>query len=620
MVSEQVVMRAKYKTSVKDPGLHGVLIMTEEKCVFMPNDPTSTVKVDFAFKSVKGHKFTKEAPNKQALLNLTHDAAPGGGYIFEFSTFQDRDVCREFVGMYYANHGTISWFSIDFARKLSKCGQATTAPEKPVVTVHDEQLSQAEVERRMKLLIDNSELQKLHKQFVISGVLTEAEFWATRKKMLEGSTSRKPKQKVGFKSAMISDVKPMTDGRTNKVTFNLTPEIIHQIFAEKPAVHEAFLKFVPGKMTELDFWNKYCRAEYLHRTKNSIVAAAEAAEDEDLAVFLKQDDILANEARRKIRRVDPTLDMEADQGDDYLHLPDHGILRDGGKEITEIDSHYEQYRRSLAHDLNRHAAVVLEGRPLDAEPRDTRAVAVALRSKKVELSNEASDGTGNQERLDRSSRITEIEDLDAPRDPPIAPLCIKDPRDYFDSQQANALKTLGDTLSDTKPMKHRLNSREAYQSLRESIAEIKSVGLTDPLLKPEVALKVFNGLTQNISSTKYHLGKNPHESFLDNLPNQTKDELLHHWTSIQELLKHFWSSYPITTSYLYAKVSRLKDAMVQIYPKLQEMKESIQSDFRHQVSLLVQPMQQALEAAFAHYDADMQKRSAKGGERPNGII
>lgn len=30
-----------------------------------------------------------------------------------------------------------------------------------------------------------------------------------------------------------------------------------------------------------------------------------------------------------------------------------------------------------------------------------------------------------------------------------------------------------------------------------------------------------------------------------------------HWISIQELLRHFWSSYPITTSYLYAKVSAL---------------------------------------------------------------
>nr|GFA71426.1 probable RNA polymerase II transcription factor B subunit 1-1 [Tanacetum cinerariifolium] len=78
------------------------------------------------------------------------------------------------------------------------------------------------------------------------------------------------------------------------------------------------------------------------------------------------------------------------------------------------------------------------------------------------------------------------------------------------------------------------------------------------------------------------------------------------------------SSYPITTTYLYTKVTRLRDAMSQIYPKLQEIKESVQSDFRHQVSLLVQPMLQALDAAFAHYDVDQQKRSAKSAGRPNG--
>lgn len=95
--------------------------------------------------------------------------------------------------------------------------------------------------------------------------------------------------------------------------------------------------------------------------------------------------------------------MEADEGDDYLHLPvswinflvfpfalvfyniflktsvnsrldcigftiyiyvlymqDHGIFRDGIKEINE--SQPELYRRTLLQDLNRHAAVVLEGR------------------------------------------------------------------------------------------------------------------------------------------------------------------------------------------------------------------------------------------------------------------
>lgn len=53
-------------------------------------------------------------------------------------------------------------------------------------------------------------------------------------------------------------------------------------------------------MTEKEFWTKYSRAEYLHSTKNVVAAAAEAAEDEELAVFLKRDDMLANEARRKV--------------------------------------------------------------------------------------------------------------------------------------------------------------------------------------------------------------------------------------------------------------------------------------------------------------------------------
>nr|CAN79528.1 hypothetical protein VITISV_026261 [Vitis vinifera] len=644
-MSGEVLKRARYKTSVKDSGVAGVLKMTEDKFVFMPNDPTSSARFDVEFRFIKGHKFSKGGSNKPALLNLTQDSEKGGGYIFEFENYPDREVCREFVG-----------------KALAKFSEASKAgSEQSAVKLFDEQLSTIEMERRIKLLredrhsvpeekfgvlllkgilplfgetiiamklIDSgiaskvkwdcSELQKLHKQFVLSGVLTEAEFWATRKKLLDGNTSRTSKQRVGFKSAMISDLKPLTDGRTNRVTFNLTPEIIHQIFAEKPAVHQAFLNFVPNKMTEKDFWNKYCRAEYLHCTRNTVAAAAEAAEDEELAVFLKHDDILASEARRKIRRVDPTLDMEADQGDDYMHLPDHGIFRDGSKEI--IDPQYEQYRRTLSQDLNRHAAVVLEGRPIDVELEDTRTVAEALaKSKRVEAANEKSDGSVTRERLERISRMTEIEDLQAPRDLPFAALCIKDPRDYFDSQQANALKTLGDTLAGSKQIKCSLSSQEAYGSLRGFISEIKSVGLSDPIVKPDIALKVLNGLTQNISSTKFHLGKNPQESVLDRLPIITKEELLHHWTSIQELLRHFWSSYPITTTYLYTKASRLKDAMSQIYPKLQEIKESVQSDFRHQVSLLVQPMLQRRRETLKRRRRS-EPQEGPGGERTMGSI
>lgn len=252
---------------------------------------------------------------------------------------------------------------------------------------------------------------------------------------------------------------------------------------------------------------------------------------------------------------------------------------------------------------------------------DTRSVAEALtRLKQVESANEASNTHMEQGRSDLISRMAELEDLQGPRDHPVAPLSIKDPRDYFDSQQANAIKTFGESQSGSKHMKCILNVHEAYGSLKKSISEIKGLGLTDPIVQPEVAIKVFNELTRRISNTNYHLGKDPHESVLDGLPNVTKEEILHQWTSIQELLKHFWSSYPITTTYLHIKVNKVKDAMSKIYQKLQEIKSSVQQDFRHPVSLLVQPMTQALDAAFAHYEADFQKRSTKSVERPNGFV
>ncbi|KAL6176387.1 hypothetical protein ACLB2K_053021 [Fragaria x ananassa] len=241
-------------------------------------------------------------------------------------------------------------------------------------------------------------------------------------------------------------------------------------------------------MTEKDFWNKYFRAEYLHSTKNAVAAAAEAAEDEELAIFLKEHEILAREARQKIQRVDPTLDMEADQGDDYTHIPDHGIFRDGNKGMTEQQN--EQYRRTLSQDLNRQGAVVLQGRNLGADPEDPRSIAEALM-----LSREDPSDSDAQKRLDRITRMTEIDDLRESHDHPVAPLCIKDPRDYFDTQQASALRTLDESRTGIEQTKHKLTTEEAYGSLKESISKIKSFGLSNSTVKPEVALMTEGVLT-----------------------------------------------------------------------------------------------------------------------------
>ncbi|XP_050265850.1 general transcription and DNA repair factor IIH subunit TFB1-3-like [Quercus robur] len=87
--------------------------------------------------------------------------------------------------------------------------------------------------------------------------------------------------------------------------------------------------------------------------------------------------------------------------------------------------------------------------------------------------------------------MTEMEDLQAPHDHPLAPLCIKDPRDYFDSQQ---LKTSDDTRAGTEQLRCSLSSEEAYGSFMGSVSEIMAVGLSDPIVRPEVAVMVIISL------------------------------------------------------------------------------------------------------------------------------
>ncbi|KAJ6353815.1 hypothetical protein OIU76_002774 [Salix suchowensis] len=85
---------------------------------------------------------------------------------------------------------------------------------------------------------------------------------------------------------------------------------------------------------------------------------------------------------------------------------DHGIVCDGGKEITELQ--HELYRRTLSQNLDRHATAVLQGAPVGQN-----------------TSNEEADINANQDRLSRFLKMMEIDDLQASSDLPLTPLSIK---------------------------------------------------------------------------------------------------------------------------------------------------------------------------------------------------
>ncbi|KAL2611441.1 hypothetical protein R1flu_023133 [Riccia fluitans] len=591
-------VNAKYMgPSKKGPAMAGVLTMSDTRFKWTPNYASGSAPLNIEFSVIKAHFFSK---GKKALLNLSKGSdAKAEGYVFEYDDVRDRDMCRDHVAKILGKQSN---------------GGAPAAPAMkpliaPVAGSQSDQFDRAEMERRLKLLQTDSELQKLHSELVIGGVLSETEFWAARKHMLEEDVTRGPKQRTGLKTAMLADVRPLTDGRTNKVTFNLTPEIIHQIFTEKPAVHRAFLQNVPTKMSEVEFWTKYCRAEYLYRTKNQAAAAAEAADDEDLAVFTREDDIIQNEARKKIKRVDPTLDMAADMADDYTHLPGHGTYRDGSKEETEYNG---VKLRSIMNDINRHAAVVLEGRPLDGLPvagADTATVAQALAIAQQAQADSENIDELEQKRLERLRDMTLNDDLQGPQEAPHVPLTIQDPRKYFDSQAAPAGESGPAAPTSMDP-------GEALDSFHEQLVSWKRNGLQNCLLvSPSLALKIMTDLTREVAASKFTLGRTAEKNVLDSLPKAIKDELSQQSAAVHELLRHFWACYPLTSKFLLEKATRLKQAMSKIYTHLGKMKESASGDLRHQISQLVQPIFHALDAAITHFEEDEKRRASKSAQK-----
>lgn len=585
----------------RDSGIPGVLMINVQGLKWTPNDPSSGVPLEVKSGNIISHQCSKEVPNKKVLMKVVTDV-DGKSYLFEFQNYDARAPARDAVSNVLARN------------KAGASAPAVVSASTPAKPIGD-QLNPVEMGRRMRLLQQDPDLLKLHQQLVGGNVLLEVEFWATRKNLLEEDQGGEQKQRTGLRSAMLADVRPLTDGRSNKVTFNLTPEIIHQIFAEKPAVHRAFLLYVPSKMTESAFWTKYCRAEYLYRTKNSAAAAAEAAEDEELAVFTTEDDILARSARHKVRRVDPTLDMAADLNDDYLSLPGHGVLRDGAKESVEMIQGGTR-KRTIIHDINRHAAVVLEGSPLDSELKDTTTVAHALeRALNKDLTNEVADRGAEKRRMERISIMTEMEDLQGPPQSSFVPLTIEDPRNYFDSQQSVGLE--GGTTNSAS-----INPAKLLSTFKTQLKNFQTKRQRDPAIAPELAFKILTDVTQQIASSRHTTGTAAERNILESLPRATRDELLQHSNTANELLRHFWAAYPLTNKALSEKASRLKAAMSELYSQLQSMKESAASDARHQLSRLLQPMSQTLDAAIAHYDGEAAKKAeaakrARIASRPN---
>ncbi|KFM26143.1 putative RNA polymerase II transcription factor B subunit 1-1 [Auxenochlorella protothecoides] len=311
------------------------------------------------------------------------------------------------------------------------------------VSDRDEAVDLIKKLRKAAYFAQDRDLEKLYLELVVPGILPEQEFWAAR----------------------ASHLARLGNGQTDTVHFSLTPEIIAQIFNERPEVHRAFLAKVPHELNEKEFWTVYFKEQYkrLARRRKGLGPDEEDFEDEVFGPFRRQIALQeAARARGRMQEVDPTLNLEAAQGEQYAMLQ-----RSEGAEAGLGAAGY------LAKDLNRHAALVLEGTPegvLDLagdgdgpSSHDTAAIATRLAASQAGASRTAAREPRGEPLRHRDHGL---EDLRGPEQAPCLPyitrfssasswqapgipLNIRDPAAYY---RAGAPAVDGAATPESEPM------------------------------------------------------------------------------------------------------------------------------------------------------------------------
>ncbi len=523
--------------------------------------------------------------------------------------------------------------------------------------------------QKKQLFTADKDLETLYGQLVTSGILSESDFWRTRQPQVAkilgggggsgGGGSTGPGQRSGLSSVM-HEVEQLHDGQTERVNIHLTPQDIQRIFVERPEVHRAYLAHVPHALPETEFWQKYFKLEYKKAARRKRLASAGRIDvnddeldegDELFAPFKRQ--IMEQEAalsKLKIKNVDPTVNLVAEFGDGFSsgefgigqsavnngerppgnnnNTSGGSIEKSTGKKVGGGGSLLE----SLAHDLNRHSAQVLGG-AIDGLPNDdgsiggdTASIAAkvaaavqgqaAARAKEEGGGGAGGGGGGGQEVSKevleewQARAASALEDLTLENKAEMVPLDIRDPRAYFGTTAGTAgTAAAGDNKA--KLEKILIKKAETDKEEQFSFTEIDFSALNNPPCPPDLALSALFevGREENEDLIRQFgpiaavaMGKHPKDALGSVMVEFFRMEAL----KTNELLRHVWGCFPMTSDPRKQKASRLVKVLEGQRKSLTAHLASGSGTAQQvHVTQMVRPLIDAIDAAVDRYHDDM---------------
>ncbi|KAI6045967.1 hypothetical protein EDC04DRAFT_2864884 [Pisolithus marmoratus] len=422
---------------------------------------------------------------------------------------------------------------------------------------------------RKKVLMSNPELLTLHKDLVMTGQITESEFWEGREPLRRRSVGR-PGQLV--------DPRPQTvEGGEVKIV--ITPQLVHDIFEEYPVVAKAYSDNVPSKLSEAEFWKRYFQSKLFNAHRASIRSSATQHVVKDDPIFdkyLEKDDDGMEPKRPREAVADLFVSLGAT-------LEDHAET--GNEKDITMRAGRQRGVLPLIRKFNDHSERLLNSTLGDNPPFKRR----------------RADGDGQD-----SFSLIELEDLHDPESSTGIFLEMQDRQRYFEGQLTRGV------AAEQAPVQP-VDVSAAYADFRREL-EGWDVRFNQLRLERKAADAALLSMTQNVTARLDTKAKK------NSLPVALFRQVTTCQTAANEFLRQFWGATcppPIDTPFApspaqrSAKAAKMASYLAGTREKVDALVRAAQAEGIDgtSVEVAMKPVLDAVEHALAFYRAKNPSRA-----------
>ncbi|XP_032379942.1 general transcription factor IIH subunit 1 [Etheostoma spectabile] len=515
-LSEEVLLVVK---KVRQRKQDGTLYLMAERIAWGP-EGKDRFTVSHLYADIRCQKISPDGKAKIQLQLVLHT---GESTTFHFSNessaLKDRDAAKELLQQLLPK----------FKKKANK-----------------------ELEEKNRMLQEDPVLFQLYKDLVVSQVISADEFWANRLGDINNAdpTISNNKQEVGISGAFLADIRPQTDG-CNGLRYNLTADIIESIFRTYPAVKEKYSENVPHNLTEKDFWTRFFQSHYFHRDRintgtQDIFSECAKQDEKGLKSMVVQG--VKNPLVDLLSLEDKTLD------EGYGFCKTFPSTSNSNRTVKESSN------SAIIKRFNHHSAMVL-----------------AAGSRKGET---PADHTSETSSTDGNSRDSDF------FQPPVKKVKLQEVIEYEDLQRENRPKTVALNLKKSDRYAHGpvpLQSQH-YTTSQDIINSVNYIRHEMQNYKPNLT-QVLSSTTASSAIAALSPGgvlmqAATQQAINQMVPSEVQGELKHLYSAAGELLRHFWSCFPVNTPFLEEKVMKMKSNLERFQvTKLCPFQEKIQRQY-----------------------------------------